>query len=126
MIDARLERWGNWKRNYVCGLGFPSSSIEAKIQSKEIFGDGNKRGGRNESTKNGVSFREDPEAEQIDRVHRVLAKAHHREMSVLSAMYVLKWNIKKVSREMNTSRYDTKKLLERAKTLIEGSLGAMQ
>jgi len=119
-LDLRLDNWGRWKRNYLCGVGFKSETIESKIMSGEVFGTGchgGKQGG------GGASFREDEEAEKIDLiVRRLRDKGNADEMSVLTMCYVLQWSSRRISGELFCGRGQVTTLLNRAKTLVEGAL----
>lgn len=120
-LNYLLEKYGKWKRDYITGLGFPSSGIEEQISSGAIFGDGNHRGGRKPGS-NDPHFREDAESSYINRCINQMKKTHPREMKVLELVYVLKWSVKKIAEESTSSRYEINQLLARSKTLIEGWL----
>ena len=120
-LDYLLEKYGRWKRNYVVGLGYPSSSIESQIQSGEIFGDGCRRGGRKPGAHD-PNFREDQESSYINRCINQMKKTHTQEMKVLDLVYVCDWSVKQIAKEVGSSRYQVYQLLRRSKTLLEGWL----
>ena len=118
-IKDQLSLWGTWRRYYVIGIGFSSATIESKIMSGEIFGDGNVGGAKN---KGGANFTENPLAESVDIAVKKLERKYPKEMMVIKAHYITQWSIRKISREVDISKYHGKQLLERGRTLIEGKL----
>ena len=121
-ITQNLVDWGHWKRNYIVGLGFPSSGIEAKAMSGEIMGTGNYGGGRNEGSKNGVFFQGGGESEKIDILVRKLSGKYNPEMKVVTMTYVMQWSARKISVEMKVSRHTVGSYLRRGKSVINLSL----
>ena len=117
-IEELLFVWGMWKRNYVIGIGWSSVTIESKIMSGEIMGDGNSGGGK----RGGVSFVENPLAESVDIAVKKLSVRHRQEMKVIKARYITEWSVKRIAKELSISKYQTGQLLDRGKTLIEGSI----
>jgi len=114
-----LVVWGMWKRRYVIGIGFSSATIESKIMSGEIMGDGNKRGGRKGI---GADFIENPRAESVDIAVKKLESKYAPEMKAIKARYITEWSIKRIAYELGISKYQCDKLLSRGVTLIEGRI----
>ena len=118
-LNLLLEKYGRWKRDYITGLGFPSGTIESKIGSGEIFGDGCGKGGRKPGSTD-PTFNGDEESSYINRCINQMKNTHPREMKVLDLVYVCDWSVKKIARDIGCSRYAIDQLLRRGKTLIEG------
>lgn len=113
-IEDRLNHWGNWKRNCIVNLGYPSDSSYSPVS-----GDGNIGGGKKKPE---VIYKADNEAEKIDSLYIQFAENNPQEMRVLYGVYVLQWPVKKLANEGKSSRHHIKKLLTRGQTLIEGAL----
>lgn len=123
-ITLKLERWGHWKRDFVVGLGYPSSGMEQRlIENKgKVYNNGCYGGGKREDTKNKVSFKSDPESEKIDSMIKRLAVKHSQEMKILQLIYVLQWSMRKIRKESKCSRHTLGNYLEKGKRLIFASL----
>lgn len=114
-----LTIWAMWKRNYIIGIGFSSATIESKIMSGEMLGDGNKRGLKN---RGGAQFIENPRAESVDIAIKKLEVKYMIEMKIVKARYITEWSLNRIARELKMSKYRTKQMLDRALILIEGRL----
>ena len=121
-ISYMLEKWGNWKRHFVIGLGYPSSGLEATIieyKGDLIAGDGNyggKSGGKQ------VSFKDDGTSQRVDNMVKRLREKHPKEMEVVTRMYVLRESKRVIGKEMKFSRHSVATHLERGKQLIQVGL----
>ena len=113
-IVRRLESWGRYKKRDIFGLGYPSETIESKIQRGEILGDGNKGGLKN----NSVEFYSNEDDQKTDNVIRRLKHRHYREMEVIYRYFLFGHSRRRISDEMSLSRYNVDQHLERAKLKI--------
>jgi len=121
-MEERLSEWGQWKRNYLVGLGNSSNTIESQIESQEIFGDGNKRGGRKKGQENNVRFIENERAEHLNHCINILMLTHRIEASALVATYIFRWTVNNISKEMSTSRYKIRQQLKDGKSVLSSLL----
>ncbi len=123
-ITLKLEKWGHWKRNYIVGLGYPSSGMEQRlIDGKgKVYNNGCWGGGRKEETKNKVSFKSDPESEKIDSIVKRLRDRHNQEMRILQLIYVMQWSMRKIRKDSRVSRHTLTNYLEKGKRLLYASL----
>lgn len=116
-MEASLREWGRWKRNYVIGLGFKSSTIEHQIMRGEVFGDGcigGKKGGGS------VTILESEVGEKIDLWVRKLTNRHPNECQVLKMAYIMQWSNRKIALKAEISRSQTLKLKTRGILLLMG------
>ena len=121
-LEQKLNEWGHWKRNYLVGLGNSTHTIEAQLESQEIFGDGCKRGGRKKGADNNVQFIENKESEQLEYCIKVLMMTNREESHVLIALYVFQWSVNKIATETDESRYMIRQLASQGRTLLRGLL----
>jgi len=89
----------------LTGLGNSSSTIESQIMSQEIFGDGNKRGGKKKESINGVNFKENESAEQVEYCMKILISTHRQQAGILTAAFLMLWSTHKIHIETGISRY---------------------
>lgn len=115
-MEASLREWGRWKRNFVIGLGFKSSTIEYQLMKGIVFGDGNShRNGHD-----GVTILESQVGERVDMWIRLLSKRSPNECQVLKMSYVMQWSNRKIAQKAEISRSQTLKLKLRGITLLLG------
>lgn len=120
-LHALLQKWGRWKRNSVLSVG-GGGTLEAKLMSKEIMGDGCVGGGKDLEKINGVRFLHDEVAEKINSEVLQLKATYAREMYLLEIVYVFGWSERKIAEDLAGNRRTIAKLVVRAKNLLESRL----
>lgn len=110
-LRRRLDRWGAWKCREVRGLGYPSTTPEARLTCSP---------GRSSQQDYTPTFRVDTDATEVD--HAIQRLAYDWAIA-LHIAYVDKWKTRKIIKHLGLeSRHDWHRLIERAERELAGLL----
>lgn len=115
-FEGLLRNWGKWKREWVLSVG-NTSTLEAKIVSQEILGDGCKNGAN--SRFDGVKTIKNEDAEKLNSIVMTLQDRYKLEMTVLQQIYVFRWSVREIAIYMQASRGSAANTFNRAKAMVE-------
>lgn len=121
-ITYKLERWGQWRRDYIIGIGWKSSGLEAKIiEGKGKIYDSGCYGKGVRSSGGGIDFR-DGEGGRIDTIVKRLSEKYPVEMAVVKSYFVIGMSKREISDKLGVSRHTVGRHLRKGVDMVRVGL----